>query len=195
MKKSLPICRGVVPWMGDGGGDARRRRDLRQPFQLHRPGRTGRGGPPAAVDLQDCEYGAGGAVGRICGALFGDGAAVGAAGEAAAGDAVAGVLFAALGATVDGRIEYDLLFRWFVGIGIDDPVWDHSSFSKNRDRLLEGEIADAPSVAVLTSYLRAVRLIRSARTMDGSSSTTSTRVTARPRARTWPRWSPSAVSP
>ena len=39
------------------------------------------------------------------------------------------------------RIEFDLLFRWFVGIGIDDPVWDHSSFSKNRDRLLEGEIA------------------------------------------------------
>jgi hypothetical protein len=28
------------------------------------------------------------------------------------------------------RIEFDLLFRWFVGIGIDDPVWDHSSFSK-----------------------------------------------------------------
>ena len=32
------------------------------------------------------------------------------------------------------RIEFDLLFRWFVGIGIDDPVWDHSSFTKNRDR-------------------------------------------------------------
>ena len=30
------------------------------------------------------------------------------------------------------RIEFDLLFRWFVGIGIDDPVWDHSSFSTNR---------------------------------------------------------------
>ena len=34
------------------------------------------------------------------------------------------------------RIEFDLLFRWFVGIGIDDPVWDHSTFSKNRDRLV-----------------------------------------------------------
>ena len=34
------------------------------------------------------------------------------------------------------RLEFDLLFRWFVGIGIDDPVWDHSTFSKNRDRLL-----------------------------------------------------------
>jgi transposase len=37
--------------------------------------------------------------------------------------------------------EYDLLFRWFVGIGIDDAAWDHSVFSKNRDRLLEGDIA------------------------------------------------------
>jgi hypothetical protein len=35
-------------------------------------------------------------------------------------------------------IEFDLLFRWFVGIGVDDPVWEHSSFSENRDPLLEG---------------------------------------------------------
>src|SRR5579862_5158986 len=39
------------------------------------------------------------------------------------------------------RMEFDLLFRWFVGLGVDDLVWDHSTFSKNRDRLLEGEIA------------------------------------------------------
>ena len=32
------------------------------------------------------------------------------------------------------RLDFDLLFRWFVGLGIDDPVWDHSTFSKNRDR-------------------------------------------------------------
>lgn len=47
------------------------------------------------------------------------------------------------------RLEFDLLFRWFVGIGIDDPVWDHSTFSKNRDRLLEGEIAAKFLTAVL----------------------------------------------
>jgi len=46
------------------------------------------------------------------------------------------------------RLEFDLLFRWFVGIGIDDPVWDHSTFSKNRNRLLDGDIA--------TKFLRAV---------------------------------------
>lgn len=39
------------------------------------------------------------------------------------------------------RLEYDLLFRWFVGIGVDDRAWDHSTFSKNRDRLLAGDIA------------------------------------------------------
>src|SRR6202035_5643597 len=39
------------------------------------------------------------------------------------------------------RLEFDLLFRWFFGLGIDDGIWDHSVFSKNRYRLLEGEIA------------------------------------------------------
>jgi transposase len=39
------------------------------------------------------------------------------------------------------RLDYDLMLRWFVGLGIDDPVWDHSTFCKNRDRLLEADIA------------------------------------------------------
>ena len=47
------------------------------------------------------------------------------------------------------RLEFDLLFRWFVGLGMDDPVWDHSTFSKNRDRLLDGEIAAKFLTAVL----------------------------------------------
>lgn len=47
------------------------------------------------------------------------------------------------------RLEFDLLFRWFVGLGVDDPAWDHSSFSKNRDRLLAGEIAAKFLMAVL----------------------------------------------
>lgn len=47
------------------------------------------------------------------------------------------------------RLEFDLLFRWFVGLGIDDPVWDHSTFSKNRDRLLEGDVAAKFLTAVL----------------------------------------------
>jgi Transposase domain (DUF772) len=47
------------------------------------------------------------------------------------------------------RLEYDLLFRWFVGIEVDAAVWDHSVFSKNRDRLLEGNIAARFLAAVL----------------------------------------------
>jgi transposase len=39
------------------------------------------------------------------------------------------------------RIDHDLLFRWFVGLGIEDPVWDATTFTKNRDRLLEGDLA------------------------------------------------------
>ncbi len=58
------------------------------------------------------------------------------------------------------RLEFDLLFRWFVGIGVDDPVWDHSTFSKNRDRLLDGEIAAKFLTAVLAQP-RVKRLLSS----------------------------------
>jgi transposase len=39
------------------------------------------------------------------------------------------------------QIDFNILFRWFVGLSMDAPVWDHSTFTKNRDRLLESEIA------------------------------------------------------
>jgi transposase len=39
------------------------------------------------------------------------------------------------------QIDYNLLFRWFVGLGMDDAVWNHAVFSKNRDRLLTSEVA------------------------------------------------------
>ena len=58
------------------------------------------------------------------------------------------------------RMEFDLLFRWFVGLGVDDPAWDHSSFSKNRDRLLEGEIA-AKFLAAVVSQPKVKRLLSS----------------------------------
>jgi IS5 family transposase len=47
------------------------------------------------------------------------------------------------------QLQYNLLFRWFVGVTMDDPVWDHSTFSKNRDRLLDGDVA--------TRFFQAVR--------------------------------------
>ena len=48
------------------------------------------------------------------------------------------------------RIDHDLLFRWFVGLGIEDPVWDATTFTKNRDRLLEGDVAAQFLAAVLS---------------------------------------------
>ena len=41
------------------------------------------------------------------------------------------------------QLDYNLLFRWFVGLSMDDPVWDPTVFTKNRERLLRGDIARA----------------------------------------------------
>jgi transposase len=47
------------------------------------------------------------------------------------------------------QLDYNLLFRWFVGLSLDAPVWDASVYSKNRDRLIEGEVAACFLNAVL----------------------------------------------
>jgi transposase len=46
------------------------------------------------------------------------------------------------------QLDYNLLFRWFVGLGMDDAVWNHAVFSKNRDRLLNSEVAQQFFAAV-----------------------------------------------
>src|SRR3984885_11093062 len=56
------------------------------------------------------------------------------------------------------RLEFDLLFRWFVGMGVDDRTWDHSTFSKNRERLLEGDIA-AKLLSAVMAQPRVKRLL------------------------------------
>lgn len=58
------------------------------------------------------------------------------------------------------RLEYDLLFRWFVGLGVDDPAFDHSVFSKSRDRLLAADIA-AKFLAAVMARPRVKRLLSS----------------------------------
>ncbi len=47
------------------------------------------------------------------------------------------------------QIGYNMLFRWFVGLAMDAPVWDVTVFTKNRDRLLDGDIAAQFLAAVL----------------------------------------------
>src|SRR6476660_5780817 len=47
------------------------------------------------------------------------------------------------------QLDYNLLFRWFVGLAMDAPIWDVTVFTKNRDRFLEGEVAAQFFQAVL----------------------------------------------
>lgn len=47
------------------------------------------------------------------------------------------------------ELNYNMLFRWFVGLNMDDQVWDPTTFTKNRERLLRGDIAEAFFAGVL----------------------------------------------
>ena len=66
------------------------------------------------------------------------------------------------------QLDYNLLFRWFVGLNIDEPVWDATTFTKNRDRLLDGDIAQAFFLAI-TAQARAHGLLSDEHfTVDGT---------------------------
>lgn len=49
------------------------------------------------------------------------------------------------------ELDYNILYRWFVGLSLDDPIWDPTTFTKNRDRLLDGDVADAFFAEVLAA--------------------------------------------
>jgi IS5 family transposase len=66
------------------------------------------------------------------------------------------------------QLDYNLLFRWFVGLGMDDAVWSPTTFSKNRDRLLDGDIAAAFFDAVLIHADTARLLSDEHFTVDGT---------------------------
>jgi transposase len=66
------------------------------------------------------------------------------------------------------QLNYNLLFRWFVGLNMDDAVWDVTVFTKNRDRLLEGDVAEAFFAQVL-AQARAAKLLSDEHfTVDGT---------------------------
>jgi transposase len=66
------------------------------------------------------------------------------------------------------QMEYNLLFRWFVGLGMNDRVWDATSFSKNRERLLSGDVAQVFLSSVVASA-RHLRLLSDEHfTVDGT---------------------------
>ena len=66
------------------------------------------------------------------------------------------------------QLDYNLLFRWFVGLGMDDAVWSPTTFTKNRDRLLDGDIASAFFEAVLIHADTARLLSDDHFTVDGT---------------------------
>jgi transposase len=66
------------------------------------------------------------------------------------------------------EIDYSVLYRWFVGLSMDDPIWSPTTFSKNRDRLLESDIAGAFFDAVLAQARSAGLLSDEHFTVDGT---------------------------
>ena len=66
------------------------------------------------------------------------------------------------------RIDYDLLFRWFVGLSMDDPVWNHSVFSKNRDRLMAYDVDEQLFEAIKQQGYAKKLLSRDHFTVDGT---------------------------
>ena len=66
------------------------------------------------------------------------------------------------------QLDYNLLFRWFVGLTMDAPVWDHSTFSKNRERLLRGDVASAFFDAVAAQARAADLMSDEHFTVDGT---------------------------
>lgn len=66
------------------------------------------------------------------------------------------------------RIDYDLMFRWFVGLGMDDAVWNHSVFSKNRDRLMGCDVDELLFEAINKQAYANQLLSRDHFTVDGT---------------------------
>jgi transposase len=66
------------------------------------------------------------------------------------------------------QLDYNLLFRWFVGLGVDDPVWHPTTFTQNRDRLLEQEISRRFFDAVLGQAKKKHLLSNEHFTVDGT---------------------------
>jgi transposase len=66
------------------------------------------------------------------------------------------------------QLDYNFLFRWFVGLSIDYPVWDVTVFTKNRDWRLKSEVAEAFFAAVLTQAHQRDLLSGEHSTIDGT---------------------------
>jgi transposase len=66
------------------------------------------------------------------------------------------------------QVRYNLLYRWFIGLAIDDEVWDHSTFSKNRDRLIEHAVVESFFTEVMTLADKRALLSKEHFSVDGT---------------------------
>jgi len=66
------------------------------------------------------------------------------------------------------QVRYNLLYRWFIGLAIDDELWDHSTFSKNRERLLEHAVVESFFTEVMTLADKAGLLSKEHFSVDGT---------------------------
>ena len=101
-------------------------------------------------------------------ALFPHGSPIDPAGEASSSVTVAGVLFDPLGASADGAAKLQHAVCWFVGLGLDDGVWDASAFCHNRDRLLEAEVSAQLLAGVIQHHKVGGLLSRDHFSVDGT---------------------------
>src|SRR5207237_4158757 len=118
---------------------ARRRSAAGRDVQLYLTQQESAAGASAAADSIHRGSGFRSTVTAIQQALRTRRSAVDRSREAAAGLVAAVAVLSAKRAAADGATG----FRWFVGLSMDDAVWDASTFSKNRERMLEGDIAEA----------------------------------------------------
>ena len=120
----------------------------------------GTGEAPVAGDPENDRRSAARVIGKVHGTVLGHGPAFDRTGETVAGTAAADPVHSA---------ERDnLLFRWFVGLNMDEPVWVATVFTKNRDRLLEGEIASLFFAGVLAQARAADLLSDEHFSVDGT---------------------------
>ena len=132
-----------------GGGDARDGSAAVFDIQLHFGGTTGIQGRPAACYPHDCNS----ALEELSPTFawkYGVGGRPQIAPEKLLRARLLQILYTVRSERLlIEQLDYNLLFRWFVGLSMDDPVWDVTVFTKNRERLLAGEVAHAFFNAVL----------------------------------------------
>jgi transposase len=132
---------------------------------------TGAPGSSAAADPGDRRRGAGGAFGRV-GAAYASTGRPSIAPEKLLRALVLQAFYSVRSERqLMEQLDYNLLFRWFVGLALDAPVWDVTVFTKNRERLLAGAIAQKFLAAVLAQPRVRTLLSDDHFSVDGSSYT------------------------